>query len=174
MMNTLDIEIAMMKHIGIRQNCVVPNVSWGISNLHECDLLSLSQSGYATEIEIKITKADLIKDKEKSHGHNHNHIKYLWFAVPEKLSEIAMDHIPERAGLYVLDKHYITYDLYPSRGKIPYHRVRYNIKTVREAMVNKSAHKWSDKERLDLFRLGTLRILGLKESVAKVKYKYNG
>lgn len=173
-MNTLDIEIAMMKKLGIRQNCIVPNVSWGIANLHECDLLILSKSGYASEIEIKITKDDLLKDREKKHGHNHNHIKYLWFAVPEKLSKISLDHIPERAGLYVLHKHFITHDLYPSSAKIPYNRVRYRIERLREPIPNKNAQKWTEKERLDLLRLGAMRILGLKESIAKVKYKYNG
>lgn len=172
-MNTLQMEIAMMKHIGVRQNCVVPNVSWGIAGLHECDLLSLSLSGYATEIEIKISKADLIKDKKKSHGHEHNHIKYLMFAVPEKLEEIAMEHIPERAGLYIVSQYHINYDLYPEARNTPYNRIKYRVKIARGCTANKTAHKWSDKERLDLFRLGTMRILGLKESVAKLKHKVN-
>ena len=89
-MKTIDIEIAVMKWIGIRRNLVIPNVSWGISmkhpttykwmGLHECDILSLTKSNYAMEVEIKTTKSDLLKDKEKTHGHNSNLIRYLYFA----------------------------------------------------------------------------------------------
>ena len=84
-MTTLEIEIALMEHFNVRQNSIVPNISWGIANLHECDILVLSKSNYATEVEIKISKSGLLKDKEKKHGHNHNHIARLYFAVPKKL-----------------------------------------------------------------------------------------
>ena len=93
-MKIVDIEIAIMKHICVRKNIIVPNVSWGIQGkdfkpLHECDLLSLSLSGYATEIEIKTSKADLLKDKEKEHKHKHDHIliKNLYFAVPDSVTQ---------------------------------------------------------------------------------------
>ncbi len=52
-MKTIDIEIAVMAYLGIRKNLIVPNVSWGLVT-YEMDLLSLTQSRYATEIEIKI------------------------------------------------------------------------------------------------------------------------
>lgn len=69
--STLQCEVAIMKHFGIRANLIVPNVSWEIYSLpfrtlHECDILILSNSGYATEVEIKISKADLLKDREKN------------------------------------------------------------------------------------------------------------
>lgn len=63
-MTTLEMEIALMRELNIRKNIIVPNVSFGMyfkgyGALHECDLLCLSKSGYATEIEIKIIKSDL-------------------------------------------------------------------------------------------------------------------
>jgi len=157
-MKTLDIEIAIMQHIGIRQNLIVPNVSWGISsktlNLHECDVLSLSKSGYATEYEIKVSKYDLLKDKEKWHGHYHEYIAYLFFAVPEKLKDIALTNIPVRAGLFIAKKD-------PS-GLI-------YVTQIKTCLRNKKAVKWTDEDRCKLARLGTMRILKLKEKIQKLR-----
>ena len=86
-MKTIDVEIAIMQMYGVRKNIIVPNCSWGIKRegvgeLHECDLLILSKDNYATEIEIKISKQDLLKDKDKPHAHDSDFIKRLFFAVP--------------------------------------------------------------------------------------------
>jgi len=153
-MKTLDIEIAVMKYLGIRQNMIVPNVSWGMY-LHECDILCLSKVGYATEVEIKITKYDLLKDKEKWHGHYDEKIAYLFFAVPESLKLIALAQIPERAGLFVAEKK-------KSNGEI-------SIVQIKNCLKNKNAIKWDDKERSKLGRLGTMRILKLKEKIRKLQ-----
>lgn len=59
-MNTLEIETAIAMKLDIRKHIIVPNISWG-AGLHECDLLVINKSGYATEIEIKISKSDLKK-----------------------------------------------------------------------------------------------------------------
>ena len=157
-MKALEIEIAMMQYLGIRQNLIVPNVSWGIANLHECDLLALSKSNYATEIEIKISKADILKDKEKLHGHRHNHIARLYFAVPVDLTDYALFHIPDRAGLYSVSRN-------------SNHAYGYKIELVRQCKRNTKAVKWSDNERFQLARIGALRILGLKKKVFKANRK---
>lgn len=152
-MKTLEMEIAVMRWLDIRKNLIVPNISFGMG-LHECDLLSLTKSGYATEVEIKVSKADLLKDKLKPHGHESKMIKYLYFAVPEKLEKVALQEIPERAGLLVVrcrsdKKSYVS--------------------TMRFPKQRKGAVKWSEKERMNLARLGTMRILGLKNNILKLK-----
>lgn len=157
--NTLEMEIALMKYLGIRQNLVVPNVSWGMDRLHECDILSLSNSNYATEIEIKISKGDLLKDKEKNHRHEHYLITNFYYAVPKKLVELALTEIPERAGLICVEK-------IENRGKM--YLQAYEIKKTKR---KGNAYKWNDDDRNRLARLGTLRILGLKEKIYKLKCK---
>ena len=152
-MKTIDIEIAVMEYIGIRQHLIVPNVSWGLG-LHECDILSLSKTGYATEIEIKVSKHDLLKDNEKRHGHHNNKIAEFYFAVPESLKLIALANIPERAGLFVAKK-----DL---DGTI-------YVKVIKSCLRNKDAVKWNEIDRYKLARLGTLRILGLKQKIRKLQ-----
>ena len=162
-MKTIEIEVALMNHLNIRTNIIVPNVSWAFNamhegkhgifsrSLHECDLLVLSKSNYATEIEIKISKNDLLKDKEKKHKHDHNLIKYLYFAVPKSLKELALEKIPKRSGLYVI---------YQNKKRII-------IKCERKAIINKESIRWSDKQRYHLAHIGAMRIYNLKKKLIK-------
>lgn len=154
-MKTIDMEIELMKHFGVRKNIIVPNVSWGMLP-YEADLVVLTKSNYATEIEIKISKADLKKDKEKNHTHNSNYFKYLYFAVPEELKDFALTEIPEKAGL--ISVHNNTY-----------HNFRYiTCDVVRQPKLNKSHTQWSAADRYKLAELGTMRILGLKNKVSNL------
>ena len=143
-------EIALMSHIGVRQNIIVPNVSWAFLN-YEADLVSLTQSGYATEIEIKISKADLKKDKEKRHNHDSDYFKYLYFAVPKKLTEFALTEIPKKAGLYEV------YEKASGNG--------YWVKQIKPPVLNINHRQWSHDERLKLAEIGCMRILGLKRKI---------
>jgi hypothetical protein len=100
-------EMALVGHFGIRQNILVPNVSWGLKGLdHEVDLLLIRPgSGNAEEIEIKISASDLKRDETKNHGLGHVRsklIRKLWFAVPLELAE--HPSIPEDAGILVVVK----------------------------------------------------------------------
>ncbi len=146
----------MMRELNIRRNLIVPNVSWGMflgaRALHECDLLCLTKSGYATEIEIKVSKSDLMKDKHKEHGHVHNHIARFYYAVPKKLEETALQVIPERAGLFVVEKNHY-------RG--------HSVALSKQCKRNKSAIKWTNDERTKLAELGAMRILRCKEKILR-------
>lgn len=150
-MKVLEIEIMIMLFFGVRQNIIVPNVSWGIANLHECDVLVLSNHNYAAEIEIKTSKADILADKKKKHGHRHNHIARLFFAVPESLQDFALKHIPERAGLIVVG----------SKDGVRWPRI------TKQCKRNKHAVEWTNTERMKLAHLGTMRVLGLKQRLLK-------
>ncbi len=141
MMTTLQIEIKLMLYFGFNKNYIVPNVHWG-AGLHECDLLVVTKSGYATEVEIKISKQDLKNDLKKKHCHKSNKIKALYFAVPEELVEFALENIPTRAGLL---------------------SVGLRVNEIRKPELNKESIKWSDDEIFNLLRLGTMRIYTLKQ-----------
>ncbi len=172
---TLEMEIALLKAVNPRQNLTVLNPSWGLNLrgrngvrsgvMHECDLLYLTKSMYATEIEIKISKGDLLKDKGKRHGHNHNHIARLYFAVPEKLEELALQEIPERAGLFVVYKYEATRYTYDSSYKY----LTTSVRLSREAKRNPNAVKWTTDEAFSLARLGTIRVLPMKQKIHELK-----
>ncbi len=149
-MKTAEMEIALASWFDYRQNLIVPNVYWGM-NMHECDLLVVSRVGYVTEVEIKVSRADLRKDAEKKHGHNGGRvIKFLYFALPESLKEAALEFVPERAGILTV---------WDDRD----HGLR--VRRVRDALPNKVATKMSDSERYKVARLGALRIWNLKRKL---------
>ncbi len=158
-LTTIEIEARLAGHFNYRQNLIVPNVSWGM-DIHECDLLIVSKSGYATEVEIKISKADLKKDAFKKHNHEDrfNRIKRFYFAIPESLSN-CIEFIPERAGIIVL-----------SRSEIDGVNYIY-CKVLRAARVNNTCRKFTEQERFNIARLGTMRIWSLKRKIISLKAK---
>ncbi len=143
-----EIEIRVAEHFDRRKNIIVPNVSWGLFS-YELDMVVLYPTGWASEIEIKISKSDLLADKKKSHQHKNRFIRYLWFAIPEKISD-CVEHIPERAGIIVI----------PTKG---------SITIVREPQENPNAQKFSDAMRLTLARLGAIRVWNLKRQILEVE-----
>lgn len=149
---TKDIEIAVAEWLGVRQQrLIVPNVSWGLG-IHECDILTVSHSGYASEIEIKVSKSDLCRDAHKHHQHRSQRIKYLYFAMPASMCEYEAD-VPTQAGIILVD----------------YYDFRYQCTLTRRPTPNKLAKKFTDAEMFTLARLGALRIWSLKRRVLELE-----
>lgn len=98
------VEICVAKLIGFRTNTIVPNVSWGLGLNHECDMLVLDKQDRFTEIEIKVTLADLKKDFIKEHKHYSKYITRLIYAFPEELLEKGLELIPKECGIIVIYK----------------------------------------------------------------------
>ncbi len=152
---TPEMEVALAKWFDYRVNLIVPNVYWGFSaDMHECDLLIVSNAGYVTEVEIKISRADLRADAKKSHGHRNARIKYLYFAVPEKLEAAALEFAPERAGIItVRDKDKPGEYLGP------------RCKRIRAPSAIRQVSPMTASERYKVARLGALRIWNLKRKL---------
>lgn len=158
---TLEMEVVLSEYLNFRKNIVVPNVSWGMFS-HECDLIRLTPAGYCSEIEIKISLADLKKDAQKRHkhidggGYRENKIKYLYFAIPEYL-EKHIDLIPDRAGVLIVKE--IKKDWWPAPELRVYETRKPEIQ---------SNYKFTEKQRFRLLELMALRIWGLKKKLSKV------
>jgi hypothetical protein len=90
-------EVAVAELIGYRNHTIVPNVSWGLGLRHECDMLVLDKKGQFTEIEIKISLADLKADFKKPHGHASKIITRLVYAIPKDMLEKSSN--ARKAGL---------------------------------------------------------------------------
>ena len=160
MLTSMDIERAMAQHFGYRTNLIVPNVSWGWALQHEADVIVLRPSGWATEIEIKVSASDIKADLSKSVDHWGRRIntagltmgsalvKQCYFAVPAELSGNA--DIPEYCGILSVTK--------SNRGLL-------DVIVIRVAPQNPRARKVSDKERLKLAALGCMRIWSLKDKL---------
>lgn len=139
-----------MDYINPSKKLLCTNVAWGVG-LHECDVLSLTNTGYATEYEIKVSRSDILADKKKKHGHYSKWIKYLYFAVPYELVEYALPRIPKRAGLLSVRR----------KGK------KYVVEVKKKPTVNKGALKWNDKKRYKLARLNMFRHYSTKKKLLK-------
>ena len=148
-----DIELIVADDFNFRQNIIVPNVHWGLGLLYEADMVVLRKSGYAIEVEIKVTSQDIKADLKKRHHHDSNLFRELWFAVPAKLA----DHpdIPSRAGIISLEWH-------PYRGE-------YMCVRTRGAKANTKATRWTDAIKAKLTRLGCMRTWGLKAHLKKLR-----
>lgn len=146
-MTTPEMEIALSRYFNPRRNLIVPNISWGMFN-HECDLLVVTKAGYAYEIEIKVSKADLIKDAHKRHNHQSKKISQLYFAIPEKLLKHT-EYIPERAGIITVHEGGFCH-------------------LLRQAQ-KAHAYKFTPEERFNVARLATMRIWGLKRTIERFK-----
>lgn len=148
-MNSTDIEIACSNYFDCRKNTIVPNISFGANFGHEIDLLIVSQSGYCTEVEIKISISDLKADFKKKHSHESIRIKHFFYAVPEKMKDKALLLIPEHAGLITIHENND-------------HRF---ARQEKGCVANSQAIPLTDKERINIGRLGCMRIWNLKRTL---------
>ena len=121
--------------------------------MHELDLLIMTPSGRCYEVEIKTSKADLKRDHLKQHHHKSNRIARLYFAIPERMKP-DIDLVPESAGILIVGK----------AGSVSEHR---------KAKLNTTAENLSNKDTLNLARLGMMRIWNLKKTVMNLAKKYD-
>lgn len=150
-MTLYEIELALAHYFNPRINIIVPNVYWGMGLRHECDLLVLRKTGYCAEIEIKRSRADCRADLNKKHGHASDLIRELWFAMPMDIYESCLDLVPERAGILTIER--------------TEYGTGYRVDVRRGAKRNMKARRLTDQERMNLARLGCMRIWGLKRKL---------
>jgi hypothetical protein len=170
-MKTIEVEIALLKYFDIRRNLIVTNVSdFSGLTLFESDLLVLSKSGYASTVEIKVSKADLKNDLKKKHikildhpTHSDNFIeryykpfRYFYYAVPLELKEFAIDQIPDFAGLLTI------------QDNDRWSETRRTVELVKPCKQLYKT-KWTEEQRYQLSRLGAMRVLTLKQNIAKLQ-----
>lgn len=124
-----------------RKYNVVANLSFGFLD-YEADLFAMNANGYCTEIEIKISIADLknefSKDKFKKTGFHSNKIKNFYYAMPTKIYEKVDFELVSYAGVYVISE----------TGKVT---------LKKKASPNKDAIKMSLEDQLKILRLGNMR-----------------
>ena len=126
-----------------RKMVVVPNVSWGLGFAYELDLLAVSPAGVAHEIEIKTSRADLVRDGKKRRCHGDDRIMFLWFAGPESMKLHLLELAPDRAGIVLVVE---------GAGN-----VKDGLVFLRKAKRNKHADRFSDSDTCKLARLGVMR-----------------
>lgn len=154
---TIEMEEAISRLFGVRTNIIVPNLSWGLPGMHECDVFIVKKSGFAVEVEIKRTKADLLADFKKKHDHSDVRIREFFYALPSNLLESCTEFIPEHAGIISCER-----SRWQTRNSVYAH-----IK--RDAKVRKDARKLTQQEQFKVAKLGTMRIWSLKNKLIKIQ-----
>lgn len=164
-----DIENAIARHFGVRENIIVPHVSWGYFRTHEADMVVISKSGYLTEIEIKRSWSDFLQDFKKTTNHYENKVDRLYYCVPDSLYERVLDYL-----LKDVDWSKYNFDYVPSASAPSYlPRIPCGVMTYTEQgslQVRQSApviqtffhkdhkdYRLFIEEQLAIARLGTLR-----------------
>lgn len=150
-MKAVEVEIAVAEWLGVGSNgrgkssnhIVVPNFT-GLYLSHEADLFVVTGSGYAWEIEIKVSKSDLKADLKKEHQHMGN-IRRLYFAMPWDMYDCA-HLVPDRAGILLVG----------STGKCGLDRA---------PRPNMNARKLTPEEIITVGRLASRRIWTLKRKL---------
>lgn len=151
-LTTAVLELVAAHHFNPRRNIVVPNVSWGLGLRHEADLVVLRSSGWADEVELKISAADIKADTKKACSHTEgNRFRRLWFAVPEVLAQ--NPDIPAAAGIIAVTAY----------------RGYYYAKAVRQPTLHKAARRFSAADREKLLRLAYLRIWSARQRLARLR-----
>ena len=132
-----------------RRHLLVPKVYWGWGLDYEADLIAVSGNGYATEIEIKISRGDLVRDHLKAkHQHPDPRISRLYYAMPMPLAESALELLPEEFGVI---------------GVAKLNRYDYGVcKILRKARKRPQAQKLSDQDIRRLMRLAAVKFWGLQ------------
>jgi hypothetical protein len=148
---TIEMELAIANKFGVRTNIIVPNISWGLVGMHECDMFIIKSSGYCVEVEIKRSKSDLLADFKKEHNHKdrRNRIKEFYYCFPETMLKTFEPLIPKEAGI-------ITCHRYVNGV---------HAKFYRDPVPNRLAVKLSHEEQFKVAKLGCMRIFSLKKKI---------
>jgi hypothetical protein len=154
---TIEMEEAISRYFGIRTNIIVPNISWGLPGMHECDVFIVKKTGYVIEVEIKRSKPDLLADFKKKHNHSDVRIKEFYYALPEKLIESCTEFIPEHAGIISC-----------ARSKWKTRNSVYST-VIRDPKPRKDARKLTQEEQFKIAKLGCMRIWTLKNKIIKLQ-----
>lgn len=141
------IEVAVALLLDYRRYTIVPNVHWGAGFSHECDMLAIDGDNKMTEIEVKISMADLKADFKKKHGHSSKYISRLVYAMPEKMITKAVEIIPKEHGII----------------SVKWNGYRFEAKWVRKARHRKHYIEQVPQSKIiNIMRLGCMRIWSLK------------
>lgn len=152
---TVEMELAIASKFGIRTNIIVPNISWGLVGMHECDVFIIKSTGYCVEVEIKRSKSDLLADFKKTHNHKdrRNRIKEFYYCFPESMLATCEELIPKETGIITCRRH--------GNGVF--------AKFHRDPIPNRLAVKLSHEEQFKVARLGTMRIWSLKKKLINIQ-----
>ena len=135
----------------VRNNLIIPNVSWGLLP-YEADLLVVKPSGLCAEFEIKRSFEDFKKDFTKHHTHDCKIIAYFYYVIPEaikdKVKAFIVEHFEDSAW-------YPAVIIYNEQGNLS--RLVYDELGYLGCDRRKNYEKVTPEQRVTLGRLVSIR-----------------
>lgn len=152
MLKATDIELAVARHFHWQQNIIIPNVGFVLGLYYEADLVVLRPSGYAVEVEIKVSSSDLRRDTNKEKWRTLTEFpsplfRTMYFAVPENLRD--HPNIPSLCGVLSVSE-------------------ELDVQVMRRPKINKLARKLDLEEQHKLMQLGCRRLWTLKTKMQQL------
>lgn len=168
----IEVALAESPFFSFKTNIIAFNVcglSATLPIFHECDMLLVSKSGYLTEIEIKRSFEDFKKDFKKSHKHEDmGLIKNFWFCVPKSIYQKILDS-------KILDDNFNTYFsfiLYDEDLRLELRTwSEFATDVMKEKVVDRNYRKLFLEQILEIARLGSMRVIGLKKKLIEKEEK---
>jgi hypothetical protein len=156
-----EIELALSGFFDSRKNFMIPNVSNGFRGInYEIDVMVVTASLYAYDIEIKVSASDLKRDQDKHKWRyclQQHYFRKSYFAMPETMSQ-HQDLVPAHAGIILVS--------YNERSHW------YVAYVVKEPVVDNLAKKVTEAEYAQLGRLAMMRMWDLKRNVRGLSREY--
>lgn len=159
----IEVAIARSEEFNYLKKLVVFNVIGQGSTLplwHECDVLVCTKIGYLTEIEIKRSYSDFLNDFKKEHDHYSEYIKNFYYCIPAKILPKVLEY---------MDSYENKEDYRLNAGIIIINEDK-DLFKYKRPKENKQAKKLSIEQMLYLARLGSMRVISLKNKIIK-KYE---
>ena len=151
------IQVLVAELFGVRDNIIVPNVSWGFFATHEADMVVIGKSNYLTEVEIKRSWGDFLKDFRKSTTHDEGKVMWKYFAVPQNIVKKVADYLSTKS---IKDWGIITYN---DLGGVWFDKKPDNFGS------SDPTKKLFIEERLKIATLGCMRVWKLKSKLEEAK-----
>jgi len=158
---TPELELLVAKFFGIRTNLIIPNLSWGMKLRYEADLTIVTRTKYCYEVELKVSKSDLIAEaKKKVHAHKGDIYKRFYYAMPDYIYDEKLI-TNDDAGILLAEwipEHKYWHQTYKAHWKINETRKPKNKKTS----------KITDEQYLKLLELQAMRVWSMKKKNRKI------
>ena len=162
-LKTPELELLVAEFFNVRTKLIIPNVYWGFNMNYEADLVVVTKSRYAYEVELKVSKSDLKKDQSKRNCHNDKRFKRLYFAMPENIYDESL--VPETAGV-LLACYVETHTNWHGRKYEGYWVI-----VEKRKPKDQKVKPLSEKEYLKLLHLLAMRVWTMKKKFVKLLKK---
>lgn len=148
-----EIEVALSRFFDIKKSLCLPTTTMFFE--HEIDFLAVRESGYAVEVEIKRSVADMKAEDKKRHNHESDKIVELYFCFSKDILDQCLLLVPKEAGVLEVIKSNCVGG--------------WKVVCIRSPVRNKNARKLTEQEINKILRYSNYRVWSFKKKIVKLQ-----